>query len=110
MSFKNKEQELKYRRAWYRRNKEKLTLKVSTRRNELRQWFRDYKATLSCVKCSESHIACLEFHHPNGEGTEVIRPGLLASRGWSKKRVLVALKKCIVLCANCHRKEHYPII
>ena len=107
MPLKDKEQELIYRRAWYKRNSEKLRAKAYSRKDKLRKWFKDYKSTLTCTRCGENHIACLEFHHPNGERVGAVRPGLLAGRGWSIERMSKELERCVVLCANCHRKEHY---
>ena len=31
----------------------------------------------------------------------------MISFGYSKDRIEAEIEKCIVLCANCHRKEHY---
>jgi len=31
----------------------------------------------------------------------------MIARNWSRKRILDEVAKCIVLCANCHRKMHW---
>lgn len=53
-----------------------------------------------CAACAETDTSCLDFHHID-EKIENI--GMLRSM----KKILVEVKKCIVLCANCHRKYHY---
>lgn len=65
--------------------------------------FREWKATLSCSRCPESHPACLEFHHLDPSGKDF---ALSAYASKSLARLKREAAKCIVLCANCHRKEH----
>lgn len=31
----------------------------------------------------------------------------MVNHGYSKARILEEMERCIVLCANCHREEHY---
>ena len=72
-----------------------------------RAWWKEYKTTLKCEQCGESHPACLDFHHLSKE-TKVSTLNRLA-RNKGKEAVLAELAKCIVLCANCHRKLHWGI-
>jgi len=55
-------------------------------------------------KCGENYSACLEFHH-NIKSKEINISDAI-SRGWSMERIMKEIEKCIVLCANCHRKLH----
>lgn len=93
------------RRDWYQRNKKHEKARIKKRRAKIRAWFIDYKATLACQECGENHPACLVFHHrdPNQKDTNISKA---ANQGWGKKRILVEVEKCDVLCANCHRKLH----
>ena len=94
-----------YRRRWYAKNKESEKEHVKRRKLEIRNWFRKYKLTLSCSKCSENHPATLEFHHkdPKDKKRDVT---MFAHHGWSIRKIKEEISKCRVLCANCHRKEH----
>jgi hypothetical protein len=57
-----------------------------------------------CIRCGYNKcISALEFHHVNPENKERVGTGNLASRCW--ERYLEEIKKCILLCANCHREE-----
>ena len=64
-----------------------------------------------CVGCGlevgeEWPGACFDFHHP-----EKNKEGVIAQMMHSWKsmhgRLLIEIKKCVVLCANCHRKAHF---
>lgn len=68
-------------------------------------WFQELKSQLSCSKCGENHPACLEFHHKNPQEKEFTISSMIGRK--RKELILEEIKKCVVLCANCHRKEHY---
>jgi hypothetical protein len=89
----------------YSRNKEKRLREIYAKKREMVAWLREYRSKLGCQECQENHPACLQFHHvdPN---TKEINLSFAANRGWSKKRILKEIEKCIVLCANCHFKLH----
>jgi hypothetical protein len=59
--------------------------------------------TDGCSRCDEDHPAALDFHHidPATKSFNLNRAGR-----HSDAKVLEEIAKCIVLCANCHRKEH----
>lgn len=96
-------------RRWYAGNKEKQIAANAKRRALLREWWRGFKATLSCVRCGESHPACLDFHHRDPAEKDTTLQQMFI-RGYSKERVLAEVAKCDVLCANCHRKHHWEIL
>lgn len=61
-----------------------------------------------CIACGESEIACLDFHHLDPSVKEGAPPSLLKAGSFS--RAVEEAAKCVVLCANCHRKLHAGII
>lgn len=95
-----------YRKEHYERNKKKVRQQVYERRSDLREWLKDLKKDLKCSQCGEDHIACLDFHHldPTEKDLSIAEA---PSRGWSQTRALEEMKKCVVLCSNCHRKLHW---
>ena len=66
-------------------------------------FIKSIKSTLKCEICGENRPWCLDFHHINPEEKE----GEIAKLIESPRRLQEELKKCIVLCANCHRDLHY---
>jgi len=105
MPYKNKEKQKQAKHESYLRNKHKIIDSNRKRRKEYREWFRELRSTLSCKECEENHPATLDFHHPdNNKEANVSR---LVRSLYPKKRILAEIAKCIVLCANCHRKIHY---
>lgn len=60
-----------------------------------------------CERCSYDRCsAALEFHHRDA-ATKEANPGSLYRVAWA--RMQAELDKCILLCANCHREEHYRL-
>lgn len=57
-----------------------------------------------CKKCGYDRcISALEFHHKNPLEKDFALSG---SKINSRKKMETEVKKCILLCANCHREEH----
>lgn len=102
---KRREYQRAYMRGWYEKNKATHIAYVRNRDKRIEAWFKEYKRSLSCPECGESHPACLEFHHrdPQNKKFTIGQKG----RRKSLRSLQNEIAKCRVLCANCHRKEHW---
>jgi len=61
-----------------------------------------------CEKCGyDKCMEALEFHHLN----ESDKNFGLSEKGYARswKRIEKELKKCVLLCANCHREVHADV-
>lgn len=56
-----------------------------------------------CERCGFDDFRALEFHHTNPEEKEFTIGRILAGK---MNVLLEEIKKCELLCANCHRIEH----
>ncbi len=57
-----------------------------------------------CVDCGwQGNQAALQFHHTNTRKKDFII-GNVANKNWES--IKAELRKCIVLCANCHAIRH----
>jgi transcription elongation factor Elf1 len=95
-----------YQKKYYSNNKKYYQKKSSDRKKVLAVELEKIKKKLKCEKCGEGHVATLDFHHKNASEKEK-GVGASISNGWSINRIKKEIKKCIVLCSNCHRKLHY---
>jgi len=92
-------------RKHYEANKEEVRLKTkTTKAKEKKEWFA-YKASLKCTNCGFSHVAALDFHHEDPSTKEGNVHKFIADGRFAK--AYEEVKKCIVLCANCHRIHHH---
>lgn len=77
------------------------------RKNKARKyiWVNNIKSESGCSFCKEKDFCCLEFHHktPSQKEYEISK---MISNSVSDNRIKEEIKKCIVICANCHRKLH----
>lgn len=64
----------------------------------------EYKTTRGCRLCGEDDARCLDFHHRNPSRKSFYIS--TSAPGVSRVRRMAELKKCDVVCANCHRKLH----
>ena len=96
-----------YQNDWYHKNKESALATRRQRHQQLRKQYQDYKLTKSCIKCGESHPACLDFHHPDPSVKEMNPSDLITKKGWSFEKIAAELDSLEALCSNCHRKVHF---
>ncbi len=75
------------------------------RKKELRKRISAIKAANGCSLCSENEPICLEFHHPNS-AEKVFAIGSFFVVTWKWATILAEIKKCVLLCSNCHKKVH----
>ena len=74
-------------------------------KKRMRKWLNDLKSEHGCERCGEKRAPCLEFHHRNPNPEDKRISWLI--NNWGKEKILEEIKKCIVLCANCHCMEHW---
>lgn len=94
-----------YSREHYLKNKDKQIKANSEYKKKRRQEWAEYKATLSCTKCGFSHPAAIDFHHEDPSLKEGNIHRYVANGQF--KKAFEEIKKCVTLCANCHRIHHY---
>lgn len=99
-----------YARNHYLKNKEAYRKRARTwtvnQSRYLKQLTDRYKIMCSCKMCGYKKCAeALELHHVNASQKEN-NIGNLIHNGVSTKRLKAEIRKCIVVCANCHRELH----
>lgn len=94
-------------KKYYAANKEYHYKAASKRKQlivkELRQYIYDYVFTHGCVDCGENSPECCDFDHVTGEKSGNISQ--MVHRGLCKETILKEIEKCVIRCANCHRKK-----
>ena len=136
MPFKNREDLRRYQREYYRladnrkkkqqsttrRNKERYATdsefknlvkeRVKQRKISIREILRNLVTVFrqnGCRCCGETESCCLVAHHVDPSKKEFAISAVWY-RGYSPKRLIAELAKCICLCENCHRKHHAGIV
>lgn len=92
------------RKKWYREKRQdkdwvrKINQQYIERRNKIQEFIRRYKILKGCKDCGyKGHHAALEFDHINGD--KEINVCNAKSINQAKREI----RKCDVVCANCHR-------
>ena len=91
------------KRHWNKYRDEKI--KGERIRMDNRQKFLDTLKT-PCVKCGENRVYVIQFHHKD-HNLKTFSIGEGANYHKSKEDVINEAKKCVCLCANCHKEYHY---
>jgi hypothetical protein len=65
------------------------------------QWLLEYFKAHPCSDCGETDPVVLEFDHLRDKAFDVAQA--LPYRNWAG--ILAEIEKCVVVCANCHRRR-----
>lgn len=105
MPYKDREIQLQAQKTHYNKNKEKFINRNKERRNKRKEWYQEFMSTRCCIVCQENSLECLDWHHldPKEKDGQV---GKMLNHFRSMENVFSEMNKCIILCANCHRKYH----
>ncbi len=91
-------------RRYYEKHKTKVYERKMNRRRRLKKEATDMLGG-KCHICGYNKcLAAMDFHHPKGNKEGSIHSFL---KNESRQKLLKEAKKCILLCANCHREVHY---
>ena len=90
--------------VWYPSNRRKHQWMVARRKAAIQRYIRNIKRLSGCVRCPERDARCLDFHHVRNKKEATLSK--MHNLGWSWARIRKEISKCIVICSNCHRKEH----
>ena len=101
------EEKRAYDRAYHARRspeaKAAKQRKQVLRRKQLLQFTWNYLKDHPCVDCAETDPLVLDFDHVRNK--KVCSISNAVRNGWSITRLLTEIKKCVVRCANCHRRK-----
>jgi hypothetical protein len=93
--------------AYYITNRATIYPMIKARRelmiSECRQFVWEYLSAHPCIDCGEPDPIVLDFDHV--KGTKRSGVSELALHGWGIHAVQTEIAKCVVRCANCHRRK-----
>lgn len=100
----NRDKKYKTERKWFKNNKKWLKNWKEQRNQKIADYIDNILLSSKCKYCGESDIRCLEFHHRNPKKKK-FKISEATGRGLSLKTIVKEIKKCDILCANCHKKR-----
>lgn len=96
----------RYRKQHYLENKQRYLKKALTWNRKQRKVLRNYLFEIlsksQCIDCGEKDIIVLDFDHVSDKKFGI---SLMFRHRHSVKSISDELKKCVVRCANCHRRK-----
>ena len=94
-----------YKHEHYSANKARYIAQAAASKRRLRHertlWLLDYFEAHPCSDCGESDPVVLDFDHQRDKTFAIGEA--LSYRRW--ETILAEISKCVVVCANCHRRR-----
>lgn len=102
------EEQLEKRRARWKRYYYAHPDRSKARRVKSQQNNKDFVDSFKteCSACGLTDKRVLDFHHID-PSTKSKAVGSMRVAGYSHINIKAEIDKCILLCANCHRIQHY---
>lgn len=85
---------LNYQTKYREENRKRQEIERKQKYNKFKQ---------PCVKCGESRLYLIQFHHVD-PANKLFN---ITEGGSKNKNISEEIKKCVCLCSNCHDEFHY---
>ncbi len=106
MAYKDKETQRLYQQRYYRNHKPEFRTYIRDRRYRVKEWVDSLKN--NCERCGYDRCkAALEWHHRDSTEKEHAISSMVRERR-PHELILLEIKKCQLLCSNCHAEKHWP--
>ncbi len=93
-----------YKNHWHK-NRERIDTYHYRYTDGMREKCNEMKHIAGCCLCKESDPVCLDFHHQIKQDKDASISAMINShKRWAD--ISREIAKCVVVCANCHRKIH----
>ena len=90
------------RRKHYRKNKKAYKARAIQAKILMQEFVYGVLLSSSCVDCGEDDIVVLEFDHGPDKRFTIAKA---LQHGYGRSRIEAEMSKCVVRCANCHRRK-----
>lgn len=108
---RRKEYHAKYmKEIWYPKNKEKHISYVRRNKKRVTEFIEQYKRARSCADCGflgKDFPYVLDFDHVGSDTIKKFNIGSWSHTVLSIEAIELEIKKCELVCANCHRKRTF---
>lgn len=94
-----------YVRSHYATNKKQYLDRNKRHKENSQALLIQYLREHPCVDCGESDLVVLDFDHVRGKKRTEVTVMVRSSYTWHV--ILKEIAKCVVRCANCHRRKTY---
>jgi len=91
-------------KQYFQKNKKKFNVYNKNRYEHGKGFVNRYRKFVKCEVCGEKRWYLLEFHYNGDKEYDV---SMMVSKRLSIKRIKEEIRKCQVLCCNCHREWHF---
>ena len=103
-SPENKEKQRQWSKEYYYRNQKAQIKRNKDKKDSIRDYIKKYKEFRGCMDCGTKFpYYVLDLDHRVGTEKMFTPAHLHRTNSWTK--MIEELKKCDVVCANCHRQR-----
>lgn len=100
---KNKKWSKERQLRWRKDHRQEIRDSQKKTRQRRRATLRRYKTWVGCQVCGLKDHRCLDLHHRHRTSSS-FNPAARLQVAWAQVRA--EIRRCDVLCANCHRIRH----
>jgi hypothetical protein len=98
-----------YKAKFYKANRNRVIAESRAYRVRINEEITAYKLAIGCFYCDEREPVCLDFHHRE-EDSKDFTIAMAFKYGYSRDRIYAEIRKCDLVCSNCHRKIHAGVV